>query len=282
LIFLVGTEVFVRLDPFHKPDLKKWRTTPVDKKAYDVTYGDGSVGYRTGRFVRLFPFVGADALAPGSLAPVLNVKVTDLANGDRIRPRVVMDEYSIKLAGLPLGKMSIELDWDLNPDNPPCYPGDFFSESVLVELKSGWVSRNIPVLEVMRLNAPFSNERAYGGGGIGSCQKGLVLEPGMAFGWESLGSGVSYHWRLVEVLCGSGWVSNPYVDWGTTLENQLTIYPPPVKPGTKFALFLEARRDGFAIAQLYVHEDGGSGPFLLFRNRVAANSGTVISAAQFE
>lgn len=262
-IFLVGFLCFFHLNIFSKPDVIRGKRINY-AQLYETTNEDGSVTYKTGRFVRVFPHIAGQEIDPRPWADAMTVDVYDLTTGKKIRPRLMVNHNSVKIAGLPKARLSIDLNWDTNPDNPPLYPGDFRMASIYVDLDTAWMGTDEPIMRIMGLQEPMSNETELPFAGLAACRDTYSAENTMRFSWEDMGEDVNYRWAVSSIRCGSG-RSDKQVQIGEGSATHAVVNLPRSRPGEKYGFFLTAWKNGFPYGQLYTHEEDWVGHHFLFR-----------------
>lgn len=166
--------------------------------------------------------------------------------------------------GLESGNYGMSVTVDLNPENPPTYPGDLRSFRRFSVTEGKTTRLNVDLAKTIHLIKPEDNGQAIPNWGA-KCKEKTSFKGPVTFEWESVADGVYYDYKVTKPSC-EPFTFGEAVESGTTKETQVTI--PLDRSGSNdiYRFTLSARKDGRTIGMLMTH--GGSGHGWDYRFRV--------------
>ena len=179
-------------------------------------------------------------------------------------PIVEYDAGRFTIRDLPIGRMGMSTNVDLNSENPVSYPGDLRSWTPFEVKETDNVDVEVNMQEVIHLVEPQDNGAVMDHWGV-ACKDMMLLPSPVRFVWDSMGPDVSYRIRITSMEC-----LDTYRFRGTVVEtkvasNAYTADLPPSKEDECYLFHLYAAKNGRTIGTLMTHGKHGMGWDYRFR-----------------
>jgi len=189
-----------------------------------------------------------------------------------LRDEVAPGAHTVVMRRPPAGTYTLHVEVDDHRDNPGRYPGDYdvFHRFVVAE-GSPDVLR-VPLLRLIRMTAPWDNERPLEGQltrewnelpSFETPRFALPARHTMVVRWEPLVDGAEYDY-VVQDMTGDH-RNGPEIVRGRTAATTLTLELPPTPDGHYYALAVGARHQGAAIGNFFTHDAGAQSWMCRFR-----------------
>jgi hypothetical protein len=174
------------------------------------------------------------------------------------RPVVEYEGGRFRIAGLPAGEIGMSVRVDLEPGNPPVYPGDLDAWDNLKVPDRGVLAADVALREIIRLREPRDNGALIPGWDV-ECGRGSRLESPVTFRWDRLDGDADYTALVTRVNCRDGYRTTETAFGTTTRETAVTVPLAPSRDGECYAFHLAARRGGVPVGMFTTHGERGLG-----------------------
>ena len=174
------------------------------------------------------------------------------------RPVVAYERGRFRIAGLPAGEIGMSVRVDLEPGNPPVYPGDLDAWDNLRVPDQGVLEADVALREIIRLREPRDNGAVVPGWDE-ECGRGSRLASPVVFRWEPLDGGADYTVRILQMRCRDGYRALGTAFETTTRETAVTVPLAPSEEGECYAFHLSARLGDVPLGMFTTHGERGLG-----------------------
>lgn len=174
------------------------------------------------------------------------------------RPVVAYERGRFRIAGLPAGKIGMSVRVDLEPGNPPVYPGDLDAWDNLRVPDQGVLDADVALREIIRLREPRDNGDLIPGWDV-ACGGGSRLEAPVTFRWDPLDGDVDYAVRVLRLSCRDGYRTAGTAFETTTRETAVAVPLAPSESGECYAFHLSARLGDVPVGMFTTHGERGLG-----------------------
>jgi hypothetical protein len=166
--------------------------------------------------------------------------------------------------GLPVGRMGMSVNLDLNPENKWSYPGDLRSWKTFQVKETENPELIVHMSKILRLVRPQDNGTVMEGWGA-PCMEKIAFTSPVTLEWEPLGPDVHYDFHITRMDCLNHYNSKGTVAGKTIQETRITLDLPESEEDECYGFHISARKDGRKVGMLITHGGNGYGWDYRFR-----------------
>lgn len=182
--------------------------------------------------------------------------------GKAISVEAVYRDGMFRFIGLPNGTYGVQATVEGSMNNPPMYPGDYYSWTQFT-VRDKNPQLRIDLKRIIHITSPENNNVSMPNWSIEPSRMTALPNEEIRISWDSLGSDVFYDYKISVM-------GNPYkflatAAAGTTTKTSVTLVLPSNLEDGYYLLTIEARKDGRQVGLLMTHGAGGMGWDYRFR-----------------